>query len=88
MGHALCNTVHSNQIKSNQLLRNIRNAPLPSAFAIARSTEIDIITFEINSKPPSPLRQVETEPLFLIPSSEMAEADGTTADPLDLSTRE
>mgnify|MGYP001375453957 CR=1 FL=1 len=64
------------------------NTPLPSAFAVSRSTENDIVTPEINSKPPSPLRQVETEPLFLIPSSKMAEADGTTAAPLDLSARE
>ena len=66
-----------------------KNTPLPSAFAVPVSTKKpNFVNPETSLSSPSPLRQVDSKPSFLLPSSTMAEADGITTAPLDLSDQE
>merc|ERR1740124_2100741 len=65
------------------------NTPLPSVFAVPMSIKnTNVVTPETILLSPSPLRQVDSKPPFLIPSSTMAEADCITTAPLDLSDQE
>ena len=66
-----------------------KNTPLPSAFAVPLCTKsTTFVTPETSLLSPSPLRQVDSEPPFLLPSSTMAEAAGITTASLDLSKQE
>jgi len=63
-----------------------RNTPLSSSFAVPVCTKsTNFVTPETS---PSPLRQFDSKPPFLLPSSTMAEAAGITTAPLDLSEQE
>jgi len=66
-----------------------KSTSLPSAFAVPDSTQkLNFVTPETSLTYPRPLRQVDSKQPFLLPSSTMAEADGTHTAPLDLSERE
>ena len=67
----------------------MKNTPLPVAYSVPSSIAItSIVTPETRLTTPSPLRPVDSKPPFLLPSSTMAEADGITTAPLDLSDQE